>query len=313
MKDYKIYRMVYRVAKICELIPLNQKVDEGTGEKFEERKHLNHEQAMEISRRISERKGMFFENLRKDLPREIEIEIDENDNIANDIKEGPITIFPQFLLTINGEQFSSRFCATVCMGENRSKLWVRLASKNSQNTQKCVKRFHAEATKLSTKILESVFNSYKCVVEETIEDTELISVYTIPVMGVEIKSEKMRDCLEKFRANKVPMSKAFEEYPYIFQLSAETIFPFSDLKIKKLDDYDFASLDNYEWITVEGASKNGFSIFLKYKNDAANETRFTGFGKELFIEQEDGKIKNIEQGVMLESTRSILELIMPNI
>ena len=65
--------------------------------------------------------------------------------------------------------------------------------------------------------------------------------------------------------------------------------------------------------TDSRATNNDISIFLKCKNTNGSETRFTGFGRDMKNGKKGYEPKDIEQSVILSSTRSILELIMPNV
>jgi hypothetical protein len=306
-KFCKFMESVYRTAKICELY-------EKEGASAKKRIPLDYEMAMKIANRLKEREPDFFESMGKGLPKGAILKRNERDRIRDEFREGPIAIFPAFELIIDNNIYDGRFCATVCMGKNRSKLWIRLSSRNKQELPQQVNLFYQKAKKLTDSIGRSLYEIYRIVVEECVENSVLIDAYDIPVMGTNLADEKFGKDLKRINGALFAMGKAFEKSPFLFDISKAVVFPNCGLEINTIDDYTRSFGEKHEWIGVQGSADGEISVFLKCRNEEKNETRFAGFGTIILPPQDlPFTQRDAQKYVAQRATRDVLSVISPNI
>jgi len=284
---------------------------DGPGE-LSNRNRIDVNQALDVAKELKGSAQTFYKRIKENLPQNVEISKLDNDT-RKSFREGPIVIFPLFVLSTPLGEYECRFCTTVCMGENRSKLWVRITH-SDQFESKGVNEFFSYSSELVSKISNPIFNLYKIIVEEIFKDSVLHEVYDIPVMATETNDDEIGKELARFKETKIPMREALQKFERVFEISRDIIFKNYKLGVTQPMDYKPTELDNYKWISVTGKTGDIKSLFLRYRNEEKNRTQFVGFGYE-----SDSQKENRKQGdfpvkpVVDETTKDILATISPHV
>lgn len=304
MKQADYAECVYRLARIYEV-----RSKKGRGDALESTS-LNYFDLEDISSNIRKSKDLYFSTISDFLKKEygkVQLsEIGDGKEIKKEYKEGPVVIFPEVEIRVNGDTFINRNCNTVCMGKSRSKLWVRLSLNKKKKDSEAVRRFYGKAEPLAGVIGHAVFHCYKSILEE--KGFDLKEVYSINVVGAASIKKEVGSALQKLHDPNETIKNLFSNNEALFNSSCDVIFPYFGLekKITDVTTYRSNKLTGFDWISVNDPITKETSIFLS-KNIGTGEnasTSFVGLGY-------NSPRKN--EHVMQKATKDILTLISPNI
>jgi hypothetical protein len=310
MKNDNYKDCVYRLARICEVS--DQVKCEGNPCCNEERirSQLHYWDADQISKTIGRRKKFYFNTIEEYLNNQYgKVKLKEvgAERTKREHREGPIVVFPEVQIKIKNDIYLNRNCNTVCMGENRSKLWVRLSLNNKRKAPEAVRDFYDKAKAIAATIGDAVFYCYKTILEE--KGFNVTEVYNINVVGTATINQEVGCALMGLEDPTKTIKELFKDSEALFRSSREVIFPYFGLekKIINVAGYQERNLKHFDWISVNDPLRDGISIFLS--NDSGegerSSTSFVGLGYY--------PSKSEKAHLMQKATRDILTLLSPNI
>ncbi|MCG2720004.1 MAG: hypothetical protein L6266_04730 [Nanoarchaeota archaeon] len=304
MKQADYAECVYRLARICEVKGIKSQ-----GESSEPLK-LNFWDSEKISMNIGELKDFYFNTITSFLEEKYNkvqlSEISDGEETKKEYREGPVVIFPEVEIKVNRDTFVNRNCNTVCMGANRSKIWVRLSLNKKKKDSEAVRRFYGKAESLAGVVCDAVFHCYKSILKE--KGFDLKEVYNINVVGATSTKKEVGSALQKLHDPNETIKNLFSNNEALLNSSCDVIFPYFGLekKITDVTTYKSNKLTGFDWISVDDPITKETSIFLSKDSGTGKNasTSFVGLGY-------NSPRKN--EHVMRKATKDILTLISPNI